>query len=224
MLCCYLFLLGCYVDRVSGYLYLHAFFCFFCFLCTGTNSRLSCHLYYSSIECLLIYPGRRKVCVNFRILQPIVIQLLTWCFWQELAAVRFHVFIAWVTYYLVICQILTFILQTDILILEEAAYCDEDKFPPILLSFCCSLLACFLVPKVTLFVYVCTFFLRDRCADSEHRQCLSRRHFNTDVRNQWVANYIFWIHCIVHSNTDTILVYFADFYTRLIKMTDPSTG
>ena len=27
----------------------------------------------------------------------------------------------------------------------------------------------------------------------------------------------------LHSNTDTTLVYFADFYTRLIKMTDPAT-
>ena len=90
-----------------------------------------------------------------------IIQLLTLFYfgrhWRR--SVRFHVFIAWVTYCLVICQILTFILQTDILILEEAAYCDEDKFPLILLSFCCLLLAYFLVHKVTLFVYVSTILL-----------------------------------------------------------------
>ena len=42
MLCCYLFLLGCSVDRVSRYLYLHAFFCF---VCTGTDF---CNVIYST--------------------------------------------------------------------------------------------------------------------------------------------------------------------------------
>ena len=65
----------------------------------------------------------------------------------------------------------------DILILEEAAYCDEGffyvRFHPklhVLFSICC--------------VWFISYSTGDSCADFKHWECLPCCYFDTDVRNQ----------------------------------------